>query len=175
MRRRREAEASAAVTIRRPPEELYDFWASLTNLPVFMAYLESVTNTGGRRSRWRAGGVEGTAVEWEVEVVEDVPNRRIAWRAVEGAPNAGEVVFARAPRDRGTEVRVRMTYAPPGGMAGRIGAALLGEEPEQQLRDDLRRFKQLMETGEIVRSEASPEGLRTRRLLAQRPAQPLAA
>jgi uncharacterized membrane protein len=88
-------------------------------------------------------------------------------------PNSGSVRFGRAPGDRGTEVRVELTYEPPAGKLGNAVAGLLGQEPRQQVTDDLRRFKQILETGEVVRSEASPEGRRQSRVAAQRPGQPV--
>jgi uncharacterized membrane protein len=115
-------------------------------------------------------------VEWDAEITHDEPGRLIEWRSREGArvPNSGSVRFAEAPGGRGTEVRVEIDYQPPGGRLGRTVAMLFGEEPQQQVRDDLRRFKQVLEAGEVVRSEGSPEGTETRRLIAQRPARPLA-
>ena len=110
-------------------------------------------------------------------MTDDQPGRLLSWRSVAGSDvdNAGTVRFDTAPMGRGTEVRLRLSYAPPGGTAGRVVAKLLGEEPKQQVSDDLRRFKQLMEAGDLTRSEATPEGVRTTRLLRQRPGQPIAA
>jgi hypothetical protein len=118
----------------------------------------------------------GTTVDWEAEIVEDIPSQRIAWRSVEGSKvgNSGSVTFSPAPGDRGTEVRVELAYDPPGGTLGKVVAKLLGEEPQQQVSDDLRRLKQVLETGQVVLSEGSPEGTRFLRLLSQRPAQPVA-
>jgi uncharacterized membrane protein len=110
--------------------------------------------------------------EWDAEVTEDRPNERIAWRSVGGhVDNDGSVRFVPAPGGRGTEVHVTMHYDPPGGALGRWAARLFGESPEQQVYDDLRHFKQVMETGEVVLSEGSFDGSR----LVQRPAQPPAA
>jgi uncharacterized membrane protein len=164
-----------STTVRRSPEELYAFWRDFTNLPRFMAHLEAVEARPDGRSHWRATGPAGMKVDWEAEVVSDRPGEIIAWRTLPGAEvvHTGIVGFVAAPGDRGTEVHVDMEYAAPAGRAGSIVAKLFGEEPELQVRDDLRRFKQVMETGEVVRSEGTPEGPLARRLVAQRPAQPL--
>jgi uncharacterized membrane protein len=167
-------QARTAITIRRPVEEVYRYWRDLTNLPSFMNHLASVEVTDGR-SHWTANAPAGTTVEWDAEVVEDRPDERIAWRALEGSQvsNSGSVWFAPAPGSDGTEVRVELAYDPPGGALGKVVAKLFGEEPQQQLTDDLRRLKQVLETGEVVLSEGSPEGTRFLRLLRQRPAQPV--
>ncbi|KAB1944950.1 SRPBCC family protein [Micromonospora sp. ALFpr18c] len=166
-----------AVTVNRSPAEAYRFWRDMENLPRFMAHLESVHVDDLRRSHWIARGPAGHRVEWRAEIVDDQPNRSITWRSLPGTrvPNAGRVAFVPAPGDRGTEVRVRLRYAPPAGALGRVVAKLFGEEPEQQVRDDLRRFKQVLETGEVVRSEGSPNGISVRQQAMQRPAQPLPA
>ena len=149
-----------AITVNRPPEEVYRFWHDFRNLPRFMKHLEDVRVTGNRRSHWKAKAPAGTTVEWDAEVVDDRPNELIAWRSLEGADvdNWGSVRFAPAPGGRGTEVRVELDYAPPGGALGATVAKLFGEEPEQQMQDDLRRFKQVLETGEVVYSEATVHG-----------------
>lgn len=146
-----------AFTINRQPEVVYGFWRKLENLPQFMRHLESVEPIDERRSRWRAKAPGGTTVSWEAEIVEDRPNERIAWRSVEGStiPNRGSVRFVRAPGARGTEVHVEIEYAVPGGRLAAMIAKLFGEEPEQQVEDDLRRLKQILEAGEIARSAGS--------------------
>lgn len=165
----------ASTTIRRSPDELYAFWHDFTNLPRFMAHLDAVEPQPDGRSHWRATGPAGLKVDWDAEVVADQPGQLIAWRTLPGAEvvHSGVVGFVPAPGDRGTEVHVDIEYAPPAGKAGAIIGKLFGEEPELQVRDDLRRFKQVMETGEVVRSEGTPEGALARRLVKQRPAQPL--
>ena len=161
-----------SITIDRPPAELYERWHDLTKLPRIMRHLESVEMTGPRRSRWRAKGPAGATIEWEAETVDDEPGRRIAWQSVADAtvPNRGAVDFVPAPRDRGTILRVDLRYEPPGGAAGAAIAKLFGEEPSQQIGDDLRRFKQLVETGEIA-TGASPSA-RRRPSLYDRPPEP---
>jgi len=137
------------VTIKKPPEELYRFWRDFTNLPRIMDHLESVTVEDGKRSHWRARAPAGNSVEWDAEIINDEPNRVIAWRSLENASvaNAGSVRFIPAADNRGTEVRVTLDYIPPAGRAGAIVAKLFGEEPSQQVKDDLRRFKSVMENG----------------------------
>jgi uncharacterized membrane protein len=142
-------------TINRPIDEVYQFWREFQNFPRFMRHLESVQVEGNRRSRWRAKGPAGMTVEWEAEMIEDRPAEWIAWRSREGSdvPNSGSVRFRRAPGVRGTELRVQLEYNPPAGKLGRGIAWLLGSDPEQQIREDLRRCKQLLETGEVPFSE----------------------
>jgi uncharacterized membrane protein len=168
-------ELSSAVTVKAPPEEVYAFWHDFERLPSFMGHLESVRTTGDRRSHWKAKAPAGKTVEWDAATTEDVPNERISWRSLEGADvdNSGSVRFTPAPGGRGTEVRLRMSYSQPGGPLGKVASKLFGEEPEQQVEDALRRFKQVIETGEVVRSDASPEGHAAGRQLKQRPAHPL--
>jgi uncharacterized membrane protein len=149
-----------AVTIRRSREELYTFWRDFENLPRFMYHLEEVRVVGSGHSHWKAKALAGTTVEWDAEVVEDQPNERIAWRSLPNADvsNSGSVEFRPAPGHRGTEVHVEIHYDPPGGKLGALVAKLFGEEPGEQVADDLRRLKQVMEVGEVIRSDASLPG-----------------
>jgi uncharacterized membrane protein len=165
----------ASITVKRPREEVYGFWRDLENLPRFMIHLRDVRLIDQRRSYWVAEVPARRPAEWYAEIIEDRPGELIAWRSSEGAavPNSGVVRFGTAPGDRGTEVHVEMRYEPPAGAMGAAFARLLGEHPEQQVRDDLRRFKQVLETGEVVRSEGSPQGARATGLLRQRPARPV--
>ncbi|GAP93785.1 SRPBCC family protein [Leptolyngbya sp. NIES-2104] len=147
------------VTINRPVEELYNYWHDFENLPTFMKHVKSVTvSEGGKRSHWVANAPLGQEVEWDAEVIKDEPNRLIAWASLEGADvdNSGFVRFTPAPGDRGTEVKVVMEYEIAGGRLTAALAKLFGEEPEQQVGDELRRFKQLMEAGEIATTEGQP-------------------
>jgi uncharacterized membrane protein len=148
-----------SVTIRRPVEEVYAFWRDFANLPRFMRHLESVTVTGGRTSHWVAKAPAGKQVEWDAETTEDVPNERIAWRSLPGSDvhHGGVVTFMAAPGGRGTEVRVDVEYDPPLGKLGSKVAMLWREEPGQQVQDDLRHLKQVLETGDIVLSDATKE------------------
>jgi len=148
-----------SVTVNRPRQEVYEFWRDLEHLPTFMIHLEAVTTSGDRRSHWVVKA-PGGLVEWDAEMIDDRAGEIISWQSLEGSdvPNGGSVQFTDAPADRGTEVHVDLHYDPPVGSAGATVAKLFGEEPGQQLRDDLRRFKQVMETGEVVRSDGSLEG-----------------
>ncbi len=144
-----------AATINRPIEQVYEFWRNFQNLPRFMRHLESVEILGDRRSRWRAKAPAGMTVQWDAEIVQEREHEWIAWRSLEGSAieNSGSVRFRRAPGARGTELRVQLQYNPPAGAIGRGVAWLFGEEPSQQIHEDLHRFKQLMETGEIPISD----------------------
>jgi uncharacterized membrane protein len=146
-----------AITVNRPLEEVYQFWRNFENLPRFMNHLEAVQVMGEQRSHWKAKAPAGMTVEWDAEIVEDRPNELILWRSLAGADvdNSGTVRFKPAPGGRGTEVHVELHYSPPGGVIGATIAKLFGEAPEQQVAGDLRVFKQVLETGEIVRSDAS--------------------
>jgi uncharacterized membrane protein len=148
-----------SITVNRPVDEVYNFWHDFENLPRFMRHLESVTVTGPRRSRWKAKAPAGQTVEWDAETIDDRPNELISWRSVEGSDlyNAGTVYFMSAPGGRGTEVRIEVEYDPPFGKLGSKVAMLFREEPGQQVMDDLRHFKQVMETGEIVLSDATKQ------------------
>ena len=146
-----------SITVRRPVEEVYQFWHNFENLPRFMRHLVSVQVTGDRRSHWVAKAPAGMTVEWDAETTEDRPNELIAWRSLEGADvyNEGTVRFQPAPGKRGTEVRVELRYEPPGGKIGSKLAMLFRREPGQQVHDDLRAFKQVIETGDVVLSDAT--------------------
>jgi uncharacterized membrane protein len=149
-----------SVLINRPAEEIYKFWRDFKNLPQIMEHLKSVEIIDDKRSRWAAKGPAGKRVEWEAEITEDRPNELIAWRSIESSTveNSGSVRFETAPGGRGTLVHVELNYRPPAGLLGATIAKLLGEEPELQLKDDLRHLKQLMEAGEIVTTEGQPAG-----------------
>lgn len=137
----------AAVTVGRPPEEVYRFWRDLDKMPSFMR---------------------------DAEITDDESHRRIAWQSVPGSAveSGGSVEFTPAPGGRGTEVRVTTGYRQPGGALGKAAATLFGESPEQQVNDDLRRFKQFLETGQVMRSDGSPEGTSAIRQMHQRTAAP---
>jgi uncharacterized membrane protein len=152
-----------SLCIRKSPEELYQFWRNFENLPRFMYHVKSVQTTGGTRSHWVARGPGGREVEWDAEIVDDQPNHMIAWQSLPGADveNWGAIKFERALNPKETIVMVEMGYNPPGGALGALTAKLFGEAPEQSIKDDLRRFKQLMETGEIPTTEGQPAGRAT--------------
>src|SRR4051795_13564240 len=173
--RRRRMDLTATTTIRRPRSEVYAFWHQFENLSTFMAHLDDVRSTGGGRSHWAATAPFGRTVEWDAETDEDVPDEKIGWHSVGEAdvPNRGKVFFVPAPDGVSTEVHVVMAYDIPGGALGKAVAKYFGEEPNQQLDDDLRRLKQVLETGEVVRSDGAPYGKKARAEFPQRPAQPL--
>ena len=136
----------------------------------------SVTEVSSTRSHWVAHAPAGATVEWDAEITGEQENEWLAWRSVEGSAieNRGSVRFKDAAADRGTEVQVELSYDAPGGAAGAAIAKWFGEEPSQQLTDDLRRFKQVMETGEVVLSEGSLMGA-GEGAAAERPAQAVAS
>jgi uncharacterized membrane protein len=148
------------VTINKPADELYRFWHDFENLPSFMKHLKSVSVQNDKRSHWIANAPLDSSVEWDADILEDRENEFISWASVEGADveNSGFIRFRKAPGDRGTEVKVVLEYSPPGGALAAAFAKLFGEEPEQQIGDDLRRFKMLMEAGEIATTEGQPKG-----------------
>jgi uncharacterized membrane protein len=148
------------VTINRPAAELYTFWRNLENLPKFMRHLKSVQVKDDQTSHWVANAPLNQSIEWDAVIVNDEPNHLIAWTSVDGAEieNSGFVRFQSIAGDRGTEVKVVMEYQPPGGVLASAIAKLFGEEPEQQVGDELNRFKQLMEAGEIATIEGQPKG-----------------
>ncbi len=155
------------VTINKPQAELYHFWRNFENLPKFMKHLKSVRVMNdqqdaamSKRSHWVANAPLDTSVEWDAEIIEERENEFISWVSLEGADvdNSGFVRFKPAPGNRGTEVKVVIEYAPPGGAVTAAIAKLFGEEPEQQIGDDLRRFKMIMETGEIATTQGQPKG-----------------
>ena len=139
------------LTIHRPAVELYSYWRQLSNLPQIMQHLESVTEIGNLRSHWVARGPLGVQVEWDAEIYNEVPGRMIAWRSLPGGQvdTAGTVHFAALPNGV-TEVRVSLKYNPPGGRLGANIAWLMGDSVEQQIASDLRRFKQVLESGAAI-------------------------
>ena len=151
---------TVSVIIDRPPEDLYTYWHDFTNLPSFMKHVISVEVTGERRSHWLVTGPAGSTVEWDAEITEDTPHRLIAWRTLEGSDvdHSGQVRFEPAPGKRGTVVTVDMQYRPPAGTLGSAIATWFGENPEHSVKMDLRRFKQVMETGEVMTTEGQPAG-----------------
>jgi uncharacterized membrane protein len=149
-----------SATINRGAEELYRFWRKFENLPRFMRHLVSVQQIDSRRSHWVAKGPAGRTVEWDAEIINEIPNELIGWRTLADADvvSAGSVRFTSLPHDRGTEVHVTLQYEPPGGKAGAAIAWVFGREPHQTIREDVRRFKQLMETGEMPTTDGQPRG-----------------
>jgi uncharacterized membrane protein len=148
-----------SVTVNKSPAELYAFWRKLSNLPQFMNHLESVTVIDNKRSHWVAKAPLGTTVEWDAEITSERENERLGWKSVEGSEivNSGVVEFL-PTQERGTMVKVVLTYEPPAGKLGSLVAKLFGEEPNQQVAEDLRRFRSLMEAGSIMTVEGQPSG-----------------
>jgi uncharacterized membrane protein len=156
----REVHIETSITIDKSPEELYAFWQDLQNLPLFMTNLESVTRLDERRSHWVAKGIGNAKVEWDAEIYNEEANELIAWRSLENADvvNAGSVRFQKGPTGHGSYVRVAMNYNPPAGKLGATIAQLLGGEPAQLIKQDLRRLKQIMEAGEVATIDGQTSG-----------------
>lgn len=136
-----------AITINRSPRQVFDFWHDLENLPRFMQHLAEVKVTGPRRSHWKAVGPGGITVEWDAETVLDIPGQQISWQSVGDSdiPNEGAVRFEEAPENQGTALSVIISYHPPGGVAGKAAAKFLEGLNAQQIEDDLKRLKQILE------------------------------
>jgi uncharacterized membrane protein len=152
--------AEKTVTINKSAEELYCFWHDFENLPHFMKHLQAVKISNPKRSHWTTSGPLGTRAEWDAEITEDRANELIAWTSTQGSDveNSGFVQFKPLSHHRGTAVKVVIQYNLGAGAVGDAMLKLFGESPEQQIGDDLRRFKMLMETGEIATTEGQPTG-----------------
>lgn len=148
-----------SITVNKPIHEVYNFWRDFGQFPSFMRHLQSVTMLGERRSHWIAHAPAGRRIEWDAEITEDISEERISWRSLPGSDvyNAGTVELQEAPGGRGTEVRVTLEYDPPMGRLGSRAAKLWREEPEQQVNDSLRQFKSMIETGEVLLSDATKQ------------------
>ncbi len=159
-----------AVTVEKGRMELFRFWRDLRNLPRFMKHVKSVAVLDEKRSHWVVTAPAGRTVEWDAEIVDEKENEHIGWRSLPNAnvDNAGSVWFKDAPGGRGTVVRVEVQYNPPGGALGALVAQIWGEEPGQQIDEDLHRFKQLMEAGEIATTEGQTSGRARARREAER-------
>jgi uncharacterized membrane protein len=142
-----------SITVRRRPEDVYNFWRHFENLPSFMQNLQEV-QTRGDRSHWAARGPLGTIVEWDAEILVERPFEAISWKSLPGGDIdcAGSVHFRDLGAERGTEVNVVLKYNPPAGKMGASVAALLGDDPDQMIADDLCRFKKLMDSAEMATS-----------------------
>jgi uncharacterized membrane protein len=149
------------ITIHRSAEDLYRGWRDIANQPRFMQRIESVRAIDDRRSHWTATAPGGMRFEWDSEITDERPGERLAWKSLPGSPidMSGVVRFERAPGDRGTEVIAEVEYALPGGAVAAQLLQLIGQSPGQQLGADLRRFKQLMETGHVVTAEGASQGV----------------
>jgi uncharacterized membrane protein len=151
-----------SITINRPITEIYQFWRNLSNLPLFMDSVERVDVIDATRSHWVVRGPGGMRLQWDAEIINEVEPELIGWRSLPGADvaSAGSVHFRPAPRG-GTEIRVTLQYAPPAGKAGASLAWLAGRGPSSLIREDLRRLKHILETGETPKTKGQPEGRRT--------------
>lgn len=149
---------SKAYTINKPAHELFAFWRNFENFGGFMSHIKEVKVTGEKRSHWKATGPAGINVEWDAEIIAEEPDKLIAWQSLANADvhSKGSVRFIETG-DRGTQVKVTLDYIPPAGKLAAAFAYLFGQEPRQQIQEDLRHFKQLMEAGEIPTNE-SPRG-----------------
>ena len=153
----REVHVRESVQLEIPLAEAYRFWRRLENLPRFMTHLNRVSETSDGTSHWVAAGPAGLAVEWDAEVINEIENKLLAWRSLPGSDvvTAGSVNFGAARGGRSTQITVHLQYAPPAGKAGALVASLVGREPSQTVREDLRHFRQLLEAGEIPRATAT--------------------
>ena len=153
--------AEKSVTVSRSPQEVYRYWRNLENLAQFMEHVECIrVLDGGTRSHWIVTGPGERRVQWDAEIINEVENERIGWRSLDGSEvsNAGSVSFRDAAGGRGTEVRVELQYDPPGGAVGALFAKLFGQEPSQQIHNDLKRLKTRLEAGVIPSTAGQPTG-----------------
>jgi uncharacterized membrane protein len=153
-----------AIRLETPVDEVFAFWRRFENLPLFMTHLERVIDLGGRRSHWVARGPAGSRVEWDAEIINEQQNKLIAWRSLPGSDvvMAGSVHFDPVRAGTESQVTIHLQYSPPAGRAGAAVATLLGSDPSQSIREDLRHFKQLVEAGEVPRATTTetPTGAR---------------
>lgn len=156
------APIEVSVTIDKPSQELWQFWRRLENLPQFMRHLERVEDLGNGRSHWFAKSPVGLHVDWEAEIVDEREGSFLSWRSLPDSRvhNAGTVFFENDPAGRGTIVRVQMEATPGHGL-GRAVGRVLSPITERQVHEDLRRFKSLMEAGEIPTTDGQPAGRRS--------------
>lgn len=138
------------ITVNKPLEQIFEYWRNFENLPKIMSHLEAVTVIDNKRSHWKAKAPLGTSVEWDAEIISEQKNHFIAWRSVEGADvdNSGSVRFDRNPTGGGTQITITINFTPPAGVIGAAVASLFGENPDQQLEEDLKKFKQTMENNQ---------------------------
>jgi uncharacterized membrane protein len=144
----RGVQVSESVRLEKPLAEVYRFWRQLENLPRFMDHLVKVTDLGNGRSHWVANGPAGVKVEWDAEIINDVPNQVIGWKSLPGGDitTAGSVNFDELPNGLGTQLTVRLQYEPPAGRVGDFVAQKFCHAPSQTIREDLRRMKQVFES-----------------------------
>jgi uncharacterized membrane protein len=142
------------------PQKAYEFVRDLENFPRFMQHVKTIYFTGEKRCHWVVKGPAGTQLEWDADIINDIPGELIAWRSINNPDidSAGSIRFEKASDDRGTIIRVHMQYLPPAGAVGVAIAKLFGEEPAMQMRSDLRRLKQILESGEVATTAGQPVG-----------------
>ncbi|QJD77658.1 SRPBCC family protein [Spirosoma rhododendri] len=170
-------EIAKSLTINKPRKEVYAYWRQLENLPQFMFHLSEVQQLDNKRSHWVAKLSDGLlaktlgTVEWDAEILEEVKNERLVWKSVADAriDNAGEVRFVDAPNGQGTEVHAVIKYRPPAGQLGGAIMKLFNPAFEEMIKQDLRRFKQLLETGEITTIEGQPSGRKSEQQPGKKP------
>lgn len=155
--------SEASIVVGKSPEECYAFWRDFEKHPQFELYLKSVRITSDKTTHWVAA-IPGTGarVEWDAELMEDIPNKRIAWQSLPGSDvyHSGSVDFSPAPGGRGTMIRAQVLHSQPGQSIGSLLAKMVGKHPEDIVYKDLRRFKQVMETGEAITTDGQPAGRR---------------
>lgn len=154
-------EIETSLTVDQPRDEVYAFWRQLENLPRFMEHLSEVRVLDGGRSHWVAPVPGGFGhIEWDAEIVDEDEGRRLAWHSVEGADiaNSGEVRFQNGPGGRGTEIHANIAYRPPAGSVGQAAAQFFNPAFGQMVKEDIRRFKQVAEEGEIPRGDGQSTG-----------------
>lgn len=148
------------ITINRSPQDLYNFWRDVTNAPRYMPFIETVTKTGERTSHWTAASPTGQTIEWNAEIVQEQAGHSISWHA-HGSPitaNAGKVSFEPATGERGTVVTLELDYLQfSGSLVGSLGR-IIAHIPEREALETLRRFKELMEAGEVASIQGQPTG-----------------
>jgi uncharacterized membrane protein len=157
-----EADTHAIFLVNASPEQAYELWRNFGGLPRFMVHLKSVRELDGRRSEWVALGPGQREIRWNAEITEDTPNQRIAWRSLPDSDvqTSGAVDFRPDPQGRGTFVSANVEYVLPGGAFTSGLATLFGKNPEFVVREDVRRFKQLLETGEVPTTLGQTHGPR---------------
>lgn len=151
------AVTSAVVTVNKPIEQVYEFWKDPRNYALFMDHIESVKPSTGGRSRWKIKAPPGLSIEWEAQMTQDMPNELIRWSSTEESSinNTGTVRFSRAAGDRGTVVTLAVEYKPRAGALGAAASRFFKTIPKTEMSNDLRRFKQIIEVGEVVKSDAT--------------------
>jgi uncharacterized membrane protein len=158
-----------SITVNANREDVYAFWRNLDNLPRFMKYVRSVKVMDATNSHWIVDGPAGQKLEWDAEIINEIPNELLAWRSLPGASinNTGSVRFEHAAAGRGTRISISLQYDPPAGQLAVMFAKIFGKDADSEIDTDLHRFKNIIEAGEIPTSSGQPSG-RTEDKAAQR-------